>query len=79
MNKMDEIKERLENVSTKRGVDLFHARNAFDTHSEDDIDYLLSIIEQAEKVLTYYAEESYLAPLGYSDQAIEALKAIRGN
>ena len=35
-------------------------------------------LELAEKTLTYYAEEPHLVSIGYSADAIEALKAIRG-
>jgi hypothetical protein len=80
MNRLEEIKERLEKVTHLRGNKGFDAREEFDSCAEADIEYLLQRLERYEKALNKITEEIIIdsnEPAVLMGKAAIAINAMR--
>jgi hypothetical protein len=58
VNKLTEIKERLEDVQRCLGIEYLRAISTLEKYAEKDIEYLLSLLEEKDIALRFYANEN---------------------
>lgn len=58
MNKLTEILDRLHDINFCRGMKYYKAVETFNTNAPTDIEYLLSLLEEKNKALSFYADSN---------------------
>lgn len=78
MNKLTEIKQRLDGLKNRgglKGLGAYAARQYFHEFAEEDITYLISLLDEKDKALTFYADKETWNKPGV-DQSNIAHKAL---